>query len=88
MDYIREKNEDLSVNLGTGKGYSVLEMIDAAAKVVGLKINFEIVPRRPGDPDDLYASTKLASQTLNWTAEHSDLETIFSSMIPVYLDKE
>lgn len=88
MDYIRDKNEDLAVNLGTGKGYSVLEMIDAAGKVVGKEINFEIVPRRPGDPDDLYASTELAGKKLNWKAGHSDLDTIFSSMIPVYMEEE
>jgi UDP-glucose 4-epimerase len=88
MDYIRDNNEDLVVNLGTGKGYSVLEMIDAAAKVVGKEINFEIVPRRPGDPDDLYASTDLASELLKWKTGHSDLNTIFSSMKPVYMEEK
>jgi len=88
MDYIRDKNVDLEVNLGTGKGYSVLEMIDAAAKVVEGKINFEIVARRPGDPDDLYASTDLANELLKWKAEHSDLNTIFSSMLPVYMEEK
>lgn len=86
MDYIRDKNEDLAVNLGTGKGYSVLEMIDAAKKAVGREIKFKIVARRPGDPDDLYASTELAGKKLNWKAGHSDLETIFSSMKPVYME--
>jgi UDP-glucose 4-epimerase len=85
MDYIREKNEDLVVNLGTGKGRSVLEMIDAAGHALGKNITFEIVGRRPGDPEELYAATDLASEKLNWTAEHSDLETIFSSMKNVYM---
>jgi len=88
MDYIREKNEDLAVNLGTGKGYSVLDMIEAAKKVVGKEIRYKIVSRRPGDPDDLYASTEFAGRKLNWKAEHSDLETIFSSMKPVYLEED
>jgi UDP-glucose 4-epimerase len=86
MDFILEKNEDLAVNLGTGKGFSVLEMIKAANNVIGEKIKFEIVGRRPGDPEELYASTRLAEEKLNWKAEHSDLETIFKSMIPVYME--
>jgi UDP-glucose 4-epimerase len=45
------------------------------------------VERRPGDPEELYAATGLAEKSLKWTAEHSDLETIFKSMIPVYMDE-
>ncbi len=86
MNFIMEKNEDLAVNLGTGKGYSVLEMIDAAAEIVENKIDYEIVARRPGDPEELFASTDLAAEKLKWKAEYSDLATIFQSMKSVYME--
>ena len=56
-------------------------------KVVGKKLDFEIVGRRPGDPDELYAATELAEEKLNWTAQYSGLDSIFSSMVPVYMEK-
>jgi len=85
MDYIAEKNADLVVNLGTGKGHSVLEMIAAAESATGRKIHYEITGRREGDPENLVASCDLAYELLRWKAEHSDLETIFKSMAGVYL---
>lgn len=86
MDYILLKNEDLVINLGTGKGQSVLEVIKAAEKCAGKKILYTLVDRRDGDPAILIASPELALKKLNWKARHSDLETIFSSMMPVYFD--
>ena len=85
MDYIAEKNADLVVNLGTGKGHSVLEMIAAAESATGRKIRYEITGRREGDPENLVASCDLADELLGWKAGHSDLETIFKSMAGVYL---
>lgn len=85
MDYISEKNQDLVVNLGTGKGHTVLEMIAAAESATGRKIRYEITGRREGDPENLVASCDLAHELLGWKAEHSDLETIFKSMAGVYL---
>jgi len=53
-------------NLGTGIGYSVLQMIDAYEKVAGKKITYQIVERRTGDIASCYASPKKANQILNW----------------------
>jgi UDP-glucose 4-epimerase len=86
MTYLFEKGENLVVNLGTGQGSSVLEVIHTAQKVTGREVNFEIVGRRAGDPDNLYAGTALAEKLLGWKAQHSDLESIFRSMMKVYLD--
>jgi len=61
----------LTVNLGTGTGYSVLEMVKAFEQASGKKIPYEIVPRREGDIAECYASTKYAEQHLNWRAENS-----------------
>ncbi len=84
MDYLLEKGKNLVVNLGTGKGHSVLEVIHAAEKVSGKKVNYRITDRRPGDPPELVASCDLAFKLLGWKARYSDLETIFKSMLPVY----
>lgn len=56
-------------NLGTGSGYSVLEVVNAFAQSSGQKIAFEIAPRRPGDIAECFADPSLAARELNWRAE-------------------
>ena len=56
------------INLGTGQGYSVLEMVAAAEKASGRKVLFEITPRRPGDIATCYADPSLAARLLGWKA--------------------
>ena len=85
MEYITEQDKDLVVNLGTGKGNSVLEIIKAAENALGRKIPFEITGRREGDPDHLVAKADLAGELLGWQAQYSDAETIFRTMKAVYL---
>ena len=65
---LSEKNETkLEVfNIGTGLGYSVLDIISAFEKATNIKINYQIVDRRPGDVEAVYADTTLAEQKLNW----------------------
>ena len=60
-----------AVNLGTGQGYSVLEVIGAASRAAGHEIPYRIEERRPGDVPSLYADPKLASRTLGWVASRS-----------------
>jgi UDP-glucose 4-epimerase len=55
-------------NLGTGKGFSVLEVIRSFEKTTGIRLNYEIVGRRPGDVEQIYASTDLANRELGWKA--------------------
>ncbi|MBQ9734616.1 MAG: UDP-glucose 4-epimerase GalE [Clostridia bacterium] len=57
------------VNLGTGKGYSVLDMVKAFEKVTGKPIPYKIMPRRPGDIDECYADPSLAKEILGFKAE-------------------
>lgn len=57
-------------NLGTGEGYSVLEVIKAFERVSGLEIPFEIVGRRPGDVAVSFADAQLAKRDLNWSAQY------------------
>ena len=57
-------------NLGTGNGTSVLQLRDAFVKASGVEIPYVIDPRRPGDPDIVYAESKKAEKVLGWTAEY------------------
>jgi UDP-arabinose 4-epimerase len=65
-----------AVNLGTGEGRSVREIIDAVARFTGWSPIVVEGPRRPGDPPALVADARLAQQTLGWKPVHSDLEDI------------
>lgn len=61
-------------NLGTGKGYSVLEIVENFEKANGIKIPYQIKPRRPGDIAECYASSKKAYEELGWKAERGIYE--------------
>ena len=58
-------------NIGTGVGYSVLDIVHAYEKATGIKINYQIVDRRPGDIDECYANPKKAAELLGWSAEYN-----------------
>jgi UDP-glucose 4-epimerase len=60
----------LTVNLGTGRGYSVLELVTAYARASGRAVPYEIVARRPGDVAACYADPTLAREQLGWQARH------------------
>jgi UDP-glucose 4-epimerase len=85
MNYILKNHKNLVVNLGTGQGETVLEVIKTASNLIGKKIDYEMVDRRAGDPEELVASSKLANDLLGWKASYSDLQTIFETMVKVYL---
>ena len=56
-------------NLGTGNGYSVLEIVEAFEKANNIKVKYEIAPRRPGDIAECYADPTKAKEELGWVAE-------------------
>lgn len=68
-----------AINLGTGKGYSVRQVIDTAKRITGKDFRVSEVPRREGDPPILVAAVDRARTILNWRAETSGLEEIISS---------
>ena len=70
LNFLLRGNESIWVNLGTGRGYSVLELVNAFAKASGREIPYEIVARRPGDVAACYADPALAREKLGWTARH------------------
>ncbi|MBQ7404402.1 MAG: UDP-glucose 4-epimerase GalE [Lentisphaeria bacterium] len=66
-------------NLGTGSGYSVKQILDAARKVTGHPIPADVVPRRPGDPPRLIACSQRARTELGWNPQFENPETIIES---------
>ena len=66
-------------NLGTGRGFSVAEIVEAARAVTGIDIPAEYGPRRPGDPDELVADPSEAARTLGWTAKHTEPADIIAT---------
>jgi UDP-glucose 4-epimerase len=69
LEKLATTREVLTVNLGTGRGYSVLEMVEAFRKASGKEIPYRIVSRRPGDVASCYADPTLAARLLGWRAE-------------------
>ncbi|MBR3051707.1 MAG: UDP-glucose 4-epimerase GalE, partial [Selenomonadaceae bacterium] len=79
LNYLRGGGESDAFNLGTGHGFSVKEIIDAAEKVIGRKIKKEFGARRPGDPARLIASGAKARKVLQWTPRFDDVEKIIAT---------
>lgn len=69
VNKLKENPGLIVVNLGTGKGYSVLDMVHAFEKVTGKPIPYKIMPRRPGDIDECYADPSFAEELLGFKAE-------------------
>ena len=67
------------LNLGTGEGYSVLQIINAIEQVTGLAVPYEASPRREGDLTQLYANAERARKILNFSPKHSSLENIITT---------
>ena len=59
----------MTYNLGTGVGYSVLQMVQAFSKACGKDIPYVMADRRPGDVAEVYGGTELAAKELGWKAE-------------------
>ena len=69
VGYVLSSKGCEAINLGTGNGTSVLELRDAFVKASGVDVPYVIDPRRPGDPDEVYADADKAKELLGWTAE-------------------
>ena len=73
------KSELLTLNLGSGKGYSVLQVVNAFEKATDQKINYEIVDARPGDVAETVADPSKATRVLGWETRRTILEMCFDS---------
>lgn len=79
LKYLKDGGASDSFNLGNGKGFSVMEVIDAAKRVTGRDVPYKIEARRPGDPSQLVASSAKASEVLGWRPEYTELESMIES---------
>ena len=81
LEHLRRDGESVTLNLGYGYGASVLEVIAAAERVSGVKIDTEIAERRPGDPPLLIADNAEMRTVLDWSPRFDDLDYIVKSAI-------
>jgi UDP-arabinose 4-epimerase len=79
LQHLEQGGASLAVNLGTGKGNSVLEVIHAAEAATGQPVRRTIGPRRPGDPPALIADPSKAQQVLGWTAQRNLTDIVNSA---------
>ena len=79
VDRLLRDAESLRLNLGTGQGHSVREVIRMVEEVGGRPVSATEAPRRPGDPPELVAAVGRAREVLGWVPRHSDLRTIVST---------
>src|SRR6202167_2833082 len=79
LGHMRRGGASDFLNLGTGHGYSVMEVIEAARKVTGREIRVRVEPPRAGDPPSLVADPARAKSVLGWVPAKSDLHTIIDS---------
>ncbi len=71
IEYMQKHKGENVFNLGTGMGYSVLDMVKAFERVTGIKIPYEIVARRPGDLATVYSCPDKSAELLGWKAEYN-----------------
>lgn len=79
LKYLLENKRSVSFNLGTGKGFSALEIINAVQKYSGKSIPVRLEQRRAGEPAVLVASSDKAKEILGWSPQYSDLEILIDS---------
>jgi UDP-glucose-4-epimerase GalE len=79
LEVLQKKGGVSVFNLGTGSGFSALQVIEAARRVTGKPIPIRKAPRRPGDPESLVASSGRARRELGWTPRFPDLDAILES---------
>lgn len=84
LQWIRDNDRSLTVNLGSETGVTVTEMIEAARRITGMPIPADIVERRPGDPANLVSTAAFARETLGWRSRYSDIDSLVSSTWRVY----
>ena len=79
LNYLRAGGKSEKINLGSGKGFSIKEVIEVCEKVAGMEINKEVRGRRAGDPAILIASNSKAKEILGWDITYNDLYDIVKS---------
>ena len=86
IDYLKD-HDSLTMNLATGDSHSVLDVIEMAERITNKEILYDFVDRREGDPGQLFSSSSIASNLLDWQPECSDLKSIIKDTWQVYANK-
>ncbi len=84
VEYLLAGGDNLAVNLGTGHGTSIKEIVGEIERVCGRKVPIAMHGQRPGDPPVLYAASELAAEKLGFHALHSNIETIIRTAAPFF----
>tara|TARA_B100000029_G_scaffold19646_1_gene19742 strand:+ start:1194 stop:2165 length:972 start_codon:yes stop_codon:yes gene_type:complete len=84
LKHLENNDKNLILNLGSGKGFSVLEIIKQIEKITNQKINYKIVKRRKGDLGTLISNSLLAEKILKWQPKNSTLSNIIKTTWEVY----
>ncbi len=85
LKYIIDKNESLTVNLGSEKGISVQTILSKSREITKKPIPSVITARRKGDPAALYSTSKKAKELLNWSPKYSDIDDLIRTTWNVYV---
>ncbi len=84
LDHLIKSGQNLSVNLGTGQGSSIGEILGTISRITKREVPVEMHPRRAGDPPALYTDPAFARSALGFSPEYSDLETIVRTAAPFF----
>ena len=79
LNYLEQNGQSNFLNIGTGKGYSVRDIIEEARKITGKEIKEIVIDRRQGDPDILLAQVVRAEKLFGWSATQSNIENIIKT---------
>jgi UDP-glucose 4-epimerase len=79
LQYLHAGNDSVAINLGNGRGYSVLDVIKETREITDRDIKIEMRERRPGDPSHLVADSSRARTVLGWQPQHPELSEIIGS---------
>lgn len=87
LDYILQGGESRAFNLGTGRGYSVRDIVNTVERIAGIEGISRNGPRRPGDPPILIADASAAGSVLRWHSQFSDLDKIVQSALDWHIQR-
>ena len=82
LEYLLDGGKNVALNIGTGSGLSVQDILAAVTRITGRDVPTVTGPRRPGDPPALFADATLIRETLGFTPRYSDLDTIVRTAAP------
>lgn len=84
VEYLMSGGANLAINLGTGRGTSIKEILSAIGSIYGRPVPVAMRARRAGDPPALYAASSLAAEKLGFQALYSDIDTIIRTAAPFF----